>query len=365
MKRFWLTAPLALGLALMVAPGALAAGGPVPPVQGSYIGVPGSPYRYGSFGSGGVTIIRQRQAGASAAVSVLRVPGHYGIPAVDPGGQMTGLSADGGTLILAAIPRSYPPPSTRLLVLGTAPAAIRARIALPGWLTVDAISPDGRWLYLIHYPSSDISRYEVLAYNVPAHRLLAEPVVDPHDRGEAMTGFPIDRVMSASGRWAYTLYFRPSGEPFVHALDTSKQRAVCVDLPSLSGGDVSNGRLGLGPGGTSLRIYVDGSPQAAIDTRTFKVSAAGAPSLSSPAQPASPAGPAPPARPATHSQTSQRSDGGVPWGIVVLVIAVLAGVATGVAKIRRRRRHGREPDVITVIDLPPHRTPDDEELPVA
>jgi hypothetical protein len=266
MKRTSLTAPLALWLALLVPQGALAAGGPVAPVQGKYIGVPGSPYRYAAFNARGNTVIK-RQAGSRPAVSELRVSGHYGIPGVDYGGSMTGLSADGRTLVLAELPRSSPPRVTRLLVLATAPLAVRARLTLPGWSTVDAISPDGRWLYLIHFPSSDISRYEVLAYDLPAHRLLAKPVVDPRDH-EPMTGFAINRVMSADGRWAYTLYFRPSGTPFIHALDTAGRRAVCIDLPSGTSADVGNGHLILTPGGTTLHVDANGVTQATINTHT-------------------------------------------------------------------------------------------------
>src|SRR5690242_3654996 len=104
MKRTSLTAALALYLALMVPQGALAAGGPVPPAPGRYIGVPGSPYRYAALDAGGHTVVKREEAGARPADSVVRVPGHYGIPGVDYNGGTTGLSADGRTLILAELP---------------------------------------------------------------------------------------------------------------------------------------------------------------------------------------------------------------------------------------------------------------------
>jgi hypothetical protein len=273
MKRTWLMAPLAVCLVLIVPHSAVAAGGPVPPVQGSYIGVPGSPYRYAAFHAGGNTVLK-RQEGAGATVSELRVPGDYGIPGVDHGGSMTGLSADGRTLTLAEVPASYPPRATRLLVLDTSPLAVRARLTLPGWSTVDAISPNGRWLYLIHYPPSDLTRYEVLAYDLSARRLLAKPIVDPRDRGEQMTGFPINRVMSAGGRWAYTLYYRPSGGPFLHALDTTGRRAVCIDLPPALSAGIANAHLKLTAGGATLLVNSGRVTEAVINTRTFTVSAA-------------------------------------------------------------------------------------------
>jgi hypothetical protein len=229
-------------------------------------------------------------------------------------------------LILAQLPGNRQPRTTRLLVLATAPLAVRTRITLPGWSIVDAISPDGRWLYLIHYPSSDISRYEVLAYDIPAHRLLAKPVVDPRDHGP-MTGFPINRVVSADGRWAYTLYFRPSGVPFIHALDTAGRRAVCIDLPSVSTADVGNGHLILTPGGTALQVDANGVIQATINTRTFTVSSgAGQLALA-------------PVRPVAPRRQGTRGNGDVPWELIVLSIAALGVVAAaGAGLVKSRRR---------------------------
>jgi hypothetical protein len=330
MKRTLLTGPLALWLALIVPQGALAAGGPVAPVQGNYIGVPGSPWRYGAFNAPGNTVVK-RQASTGRAVSELRASGHYGIPGVDYSGSMTGLSADGRTLILAQLPGNRTPRTTRLLVLATAPLAIRTRITLPGWSTVDAISPDGRWLYLIHYPSSDISRYEVLAYDLPAHRVLTKPIVDPRDH-EAMTGFAVNRVMSADGRWAYTLYFRPSGTPFIHALDTAGRRAVCIDLPSASSANIGNGHLTLTPGGTTLQVDANGVTQATVNTRTFTVSPGAG--ISGAVQPAVALVRAvPPAR------RGARGQGDVPWELIVLSVAALGAVTGAGAGLVKSRRH--------------------------
>src|SRR5204862_5549951 len=109
---------------------AFAAGGPVPPVQGSAIGVAGTPYQYAAFAAGRNTIVKQQQAGAGAAVSELRVAGQYGIPAVDYSGSTTGLSADGHTLMLTEIPGNGPPRRTRMLMLDATPRlALRAKLS--------------------------------------------------------------------------------------------------------------------------------------------------------------------------------------------------------------------------------------------
>ena len=358
MKKTSLVGLLGLSLVLMIPPCALAAGGPVGPVQGSYIGVLGSPYRYAAFDARGSTGIKRR-AGAGPGVSELRVSGQYGIPGVDYSGALTGLSANGRTLILAKLPKSASPRTTRLLVLDTRSLAVRARLVLPGFSTVDAISPDGRWLYLIHYASSDITKYEVLAYDLPARRLLAKPVVDPRDRGEAMAGVPLNRVMSAEGRWAYTLYLRPSGVPFVHALDTTGRRAVCIDLPGLSNADIGGAHLSLTPGGLTLKVNAGGVTRAVIDTRTFAVSAGGRhPTVAA-------------VRPVAHRRRVNRGQGDGPWQLIVLSIAalgVLAAIGAGVARSRRHldsRRATEQPTVIDVENQQTDRTLADQEVPLA
>jgi hypothetical protein len=324
MKWTWLTASAALLLVAVAPSAALAAGGPVPAVQGRAMAAPGSAYRYAAFGAGRNTIVKQSQAGA---VSSLRVPGQYGVPGVGQDGSLTGLSADGRTLILAEIPVVYPPRTTTLLVLATGSRlAVRFRVRMPGWWTVDAISPDGRWLYLIQYKSSEISRYAVRAYDLAAQRLLTEPVVDPREPDEAMTGFPITRVLSAGDRWAYTLYFRPYGAPFVHALDTVHRRAICVDLPWSLNTDIGNGHLRLTPGGGKLQVVVDGVTGAQIDTRKLTVTA-GAGHATSPRL-----------RPVSSKRTITRESDAVPWGFVVLGILALGTLAVVVTGRRWPRR---------------------------
>jgi hypothetical protein len=224
---------------------------------------------------------------------------------------------------------------------------------------VDAISPDGRWLYLIHYASSDITRYEVLAYDLPAHRLLTQPVVDPRERDEAMTGIPINRVMSAGGRWAYTLYMRPSGVPFIHALDTTHHQAVCIDLRPLANADISSAHLVLLPGGTTLQVDIGDISRAAIDTQTFRVSAGGGHSVAAAA------------RSSARGNRAAPSPSGVSWGVILLSIAALGAVTAGGVRTARSRRHPdyvRGPDGSAIIHVdarPNDRALADDELPVA
>ena len=103
---------------------------------------------------------------------------------------------------------------------------------LTGSWSYDAISPDGSLLYLVEHLSAGTNpRYRVRLFDLPAGRLLPDPIVDRIDDEVVMRGRPVTRAMSPDGRWAYTLYARLRGGPFVHALDTARREAVCVDLP--------------------------------------------------------------------------------------------------------------------------------------
>lgn len=257
-----------------LAPGtALAAGGPVPPIQGRGISEPGATVSYVAVGAGRDTVVRRLHRGDGRIERSARLAGRFGVAGVANDGSTSGLSADGRVLVLAGMTATYPPRRSTLVVLDTRRLVVRARIVLPGFYTVDAISPTGRWLYLIHYvaPNHQALRYEVRAYDVPGRRLMRKLVIDPRDRAEAMLGIAITRRMSGDERWAYTLYVRPGSTPFIHALDTARRVAVCVDLPAISDQDVFSARLRLADGGGTLRVLSSGIPVAVVNTRTFAV----------------------------------------------------------------------------------------------
>jgi hypothetical protein len=313
----WNAVITSFALVLLVPSGALAAGGPVLPLQGgSGIAVPGSAVRIIASPAGRDTVVQRVTTRPRHIQSTLRVAGHYGIPGADYNGTLTGLSADGRALILEQLLSVYPARTTRLLVLDARRLRVQRKIVLRGWSTVDAISPDGRWLYLLHFSSANISQYEVLAYDLPRGRLITKPIVDPRDRGEAMTGLPVTRVMSPGGRWAYTLYDRPSGVPFIHALDTAGLRAVCIDLPSLSGANLGPGSLTLGPGTRTLEVKLGDIVVRTINTRTFAASS-GVPVTA--AQSA--------ARPPHAVQGGGGSS--LPWELVFVPIAAAAALGAG------------------------------------
>jgi hypothetical protein len=197
-----------------------------------------------------------------------RLAGSFSIPAVAYDGSPSGLSADGRTLVLISPRTRYPRRQTSFAVVDVRRLRMRRVIRLRGDFSFDALSPHGRLMYLIEYSRRNFANYAVRAYDLHARRLFRAPVVDPDEEGEPMTGVPVTRVGGADGRWAYTLY-DSSPHPFVHALDTERRRAVCIDLDHLR-----RGRWGatLRLRGPRLDVVARaGKVLEAIDTRTHRL----------------------------------------------------------------------------------------------
>ena len=197
-----------------------------------------------------------------------RLDGSFSIPAVAYDGSASGLSADGRRLILISPRKRFPRKRTTFAVVDTRSLTVRRHVGLRGDFSFDAISPDGRTMYLIEYSSRNIADYAVRAYDLRAGHLLRKPVVDPDEADEPMTGVPVTRIASADGRWAYTLYDK-GRHSFVHALDTAERTAVCIDLDARR---AWGARLELR--GTQLDVIGRRSRVlASIDTRTHTITA--------------------------------------------------------------------------------------------
>jgi hypothetical protein len=154
------------------------------------------------------------------------IRGEYGVPLVAYDGKAGGLTRDGKRLVL----ETAGPDTTRFVVLSTRDLKVRGSFAFKGLWAYDALSPDGRTVYLIQILAGDNAlRYLVRAYDLALHKLVGGAITD-RSEPESMTGYPLSRVESADGSWAYTLYFRPGAESFIHALDTRGRKAVCIDL---------------------------------------------------------------------------------------------------------------------------------------
>ena len=144
----------------------------------------------------------------------------------------------------------------------------RSVIALPGFYEVEALSPGGDRVYLVHWDAP--GGYVLENVDLRTRRLTPTRLDEPDEK---MSGIAQTAVASRDGRWLFTLYLKTGLHTFVHALDLRTGLAHCIDLPlagvqSLVGGST----LALSPDG--LHLYV-ASPflgrLISVDLRTLRV----------------------------------------------------------------------------------------------
>jgi len=229
--------------------------------------------RYVTVAVGTKTLVERVATRGGQILGSRLLAGTFTIPAVAYDGSASGLSADGKTLVLIQPRRSFPRAETAFAFLSTHTLRRLARVTLHGDFSFDAISPRGKLMYLIEYndPRNPF-RYRVRAYDMQDGRLLAAPVVDPREHTDRMRGSPLTRTTSVDGRVAYTLYDGGGATPFVHALDTSRRTARCIDLAMLAGRSyLWQLRLFLSRDGRILSVRDQQDVEAVIDTHTFRV----------------------------------------------------------------------------------------------
>ena len=264
---------LALAMVVMLAFAAAGAhaqkGGPVTILTGGKgVIAPDGKVRYVTLTTGRQTIVSFVQLPSGQVLQWRQLPGYFGVPVIALDGTTDGVSGNGRSLVLAT---SSGGSTTQFAVIDTKTLKLR-RITLPGTWSYDAISPDGSSLYLIQYSGVGPNlAYRVRAYDLAARRLLARPIVDAEIGERLMRGWSVTRKTSSDGRWAYTLYARAKKEPFVHALDTVRRQAYCIDLPlDLKRADQMTLRLRL-RGDQMLDVRQGRNTVAAVDTRSFVV----------------------------------------------------------------------------------------------
>ena len=342
MRRTILMAMIALVAAGLASGTARADGLPVVGIDAGPDGVaePAGGMRYVALPAEKGTVVARVEQEGGRIVASRYLPGAFAVPLVAFDGSAGGLSADGRTLVLIRPRLQFPRERTSFVVLGTRRLRVRDEVTLRGDFSFDALSPDGRWLYLIEYLSpKDPNRYAVRLYDVPAGRLEPKPIVDPDEAAEPMRGYPITRATSPDGRLAYTLYDGAGEHPFIHALDTVGRTAVCIDLHALMGrGDLYDLRLAVSEDGTTLEVRGGSDAVAVVDTRTYEVAEpVEAPAVELPVAEPPPAVPAQPAAVRREPQPEADPGGGIPWAVVGAASgALLALVAIGVATLRRR-----------------------------
>jgi hypothetical protein len=262
---------IALVAALVLAPAALADGGPSPGVdQGSYglLSADGA-VRYVTLSGTQSTVLEAVRTSDGHVLRWHTLEGGWGIPFVTYNGTTGGLARNGRTLVLAESAFSGGLRNRSLFAVVDPKTFGYETIDLKGDFAFDAISPDARRLYLIeHVSATNFNRYLVREYDLQRNRLLPGAIADRTQRGWVMQGSPAARATSANGRFVYTLYQNPGGYPFVHALDTARARAHCIGLPWKGGqGRLLSVKLTLGDGGHTLDV----GSAFRIDTRTYRL----------------------------------------------------------------------------------------------
>jgi hypothetical protein len=116
---------------------------------------------------------------------------------------------------------------------------------------LDAIAPNGDYLYLLEYLANQGGRYYVRAYDVDKNQLIRQIIADKSELNDPrMVGSALMRQMAKDGKTAYTLYIDTARNiAFIHALPLTQDGSTnppylarCLDLP-------------VGKSGNLLRYY--------------------------------------------------------------------------------------------------------------
>jgi len=263
----------ALTLACVVWVTALAsAAGPSPGINRSATGLTAGKLRYVALPAGASTSVEALNRDSGRVLRRLDVRGAWGIPFVAYDGTTEGLLADGHTLLLARSLFSGQTlrKSTTLKLVDVRKMKVTGTVRLRGSYAFDARSPDGRYLYLTEFVSSeDPSLYRVRAYDLRKRTLLAKIVTDRKSWETGMRGMPVTRTWNDG--WAFTLY-GGGDRPFIHALDTRSVEAVCIFMPWKTTPDhIFDFRLGTDADGHLVVRGPHGRALVVIDRDTFRV----------------------------------------------------------------------------------------------
>ncbi len=268
-----LTVTLLVVAALAVARAAFAVGPALVALRGAMLSAPGGTLGYLAKPDGTSTRLQARENGR--VLRALTLPGGWGVQLATLDGGLSGLSPNGRVLVLSdnVNPTGELRNRSRFAVVDTRTLTLSRTIALRGEFSVDALSPDGRFLYLINHVSlADAAKYQVRAYDLRTGRLLSRVVADKRQAGWLMQGLPVTRTESTGGAWVYTLYQPSNNYPFVHALDTVHHTAICIGLPAkwTEAGWISTAKLKLGDGRLEVQTK-SGETRFVLDTTTFQV----------------------------------------------------------------------------------------------
>jgi hypothetical protein len=258
---------------LLTATTAATGAGPSPGLSYGSVGLAHGDERYVTVPAGKSTMLEVIKRGGGNVLRFMSIKGAWGIPLVAFDGTTGGLLPDGRTLLLAQSIYSAQGyrKQTSFTSIDVHTMKRLETITLQGAFAFDALSPNGRYLYLIQYLSNEQpAAYRVRAYDLKAGRLLARIVADKRSWETSMEGMPVTRA-EADG-WSYTLYGATPARAFIHALDTRHLAAVCIDMPWKYQPDkIWNFRLRTDGDGHLVVRGPHGRALVVVDRQTFRV----------------------------------------------------------------------------------------------
>jgi hypothetical protein len=179
------------------------------------------------------TVITRSETRSGAVLATRTIAGRWGFQRAAEDGMLVAGGEQLAPIALVAAARANgyhgSASTTRIALLAHSLAGPVRIVTLQGNYGVDALSPDGTRLYVIQHLAGE--HYTVRGYDL-IRKKLSVPIIDKREPDEKMQGLPLARASSADGTWELTLYRRPSGVPFVHALMTTSLSAFCIDLPA-------------------------------------------------------------------------------------------------------------------------------------
>ena len=185
-------------------------------------------------GDGGAverTTLRELDPVTGTELRSVLVAGRWAMPS-SYGAAPNGFSTDGSWLVLAAPQTNDGGVTTSAFaVIDTGRATVARTVTATGDHTFDAISADGRSLYVVEHLGAP-AQYRVRVAGGGGSALSVAPIVDLKVAAPQMNGIYHSSVALPNGTWNYGLYFSPTKGAFIHALNTSQLYAQCIlDVP--------------------------------------------------------------------------------------------------------------------------------------
>ncbi len=184
-------------------------------------------------------IVRLQADGKDTAVTAVDVQGRatpklrltkdYDLPNAY-GAAPSGFSPNGKWLVL--VHRDVT--ESTFTVIDVAKWTVAKTVTLGSRFSFDAIHNDGSAMYLIEHPNAGATAYNVRLYDLRTQMLNPGIIFDKAQIAQydaavgLMDGTFHVSVAPKAGDWSYGLYMRPSGTPFVHALNVPGGYAQCI-----------------------------------------------------------------------------------------------------------------------------------------